>query len=78
MRAMLSPTSVFDRAEWAEFLGLHGFDIDNVFLIDLPDEQMTVYTYREDEDGKHFLSEGRVAAHDPVTVTPKGPIPLWS
>lgn len=78
---VLRPGNVYDFEEWGTFLELHHFDMGDVYRIDfLDDGRMTVHRYRRDKDGHRFREPGTTDAAilEPVTVTPKAPIPAWS
>ena len=74
------PGDLYDPAEWETFLAHHGFDIRDVYRVDInPDTTITVYQYRRSLTTGHFYLDGdSIATLDPVTLKPNLPIPVWS
>jgi hypothetical protein len=76
----LVPGDFYDIDEWRQFLAGHHFNINDVYRIDRnADGSITVYQWRRDHNGRSFLdNSGQPATADPVTVTPRQPVPVWS
>jgi len=79
---ILRPGNLYDFDEWETFLNLHDLSGLDVYRIDfLEDGRMTVHRYRKGSDGHPFLANldtREIATFEPVTITPKAPIPSWT
>jgi len=79
---MLRPGNLYDFDEWETFLQLHDLTAYDVYRIDfLEDGRMRVHRYRRDSQGNPFMSNletREIATMEPVTITPKVPIPSWT
>lgn len=78
---VLTPNSVYDPLEWELWLEAHDLNINDIYMIEfLEDGRITVHQYAT-KDGHRFLEnpgDTQAATLDPVTVTPKSTIPVWS
>lgn len=79
---ILRPGNLYDFEEWEAFLNLHDLSGFDVYRIDfLEDGRLRVFRYRKDSNGNPFLANldtREIATFEPVTITPKAPIPSWT
>lgn len=90
-RTRITPQSDFDVDELAAWLEFHKFDIEDVYRIDVHGAilvngeiveplRVTIHRYRSNAEGHKFVEpDGKtIATFEPVTITPKRPLPEWS